>query len=40
MSVTIRSAIPADLPEIFRYIHALAEYEKAPAEVVLSNEYY
>lgn len=36
MSVTIRSALPADLPEIFRYIHALAEYEKAPAEVVLS----
>jgi len=36
MSVTVRSAIPADLPEIFRYIHALAEYEKAPAEVVLS----
>ena len=36
MSVIVRPATIADLPEIFKYIHALAEYEKAPEEVVLS----
>jgi len=36
MSVIIRPATIADLPEVFRFIHALAEYEKAPHEVVLS----
>lgn len=36
MSVIVRPATIADLPDIFKYIHALAEYEKAPDEVVLS----
>ena len=36
MSVIIRPATIADLPDIFKYIHALAEYEKASDEVVLS----
>ena len=36
MSVIIRPATVADLPDIFRFIHDLAEYEKAPNEVVLS----
>ena len=38
MSVIIRPATIADLPDIFKFIHALAEYEKAPHEVVLSLE--
>jgi L-amino acid N-acyltransferase YncA len=38
MSVVIRPATTADLPDIFKFIHALAEYEKAPHEVVLSLE--
>jgi GNAT superfamily N-acetyltransferase len=38
MSVIVRPATIADLPEIFKFIHALAEYEKAPNEVVLSLE--
>jgi GNAT superfamily N-acetyltransferase len=38
MSVIIRPATTADLPDIFKFIHALAEYEKAPREVVLSLE--
>jgi GNAT superfamily N-acetyltransferase len=36
MSVIVRPATIADLPDIFKFIHALAEYEKAPDEVVLS----
>jgi hypothetical protein len=36
MSLIVRPATIADLAEIFKYIHALAEYEKAPHEVVLS----
>ena len=36
MSVVIRPAIASDLADIFRFIHALAEYEKAPNEVLLS----
>jgi len=36
MSLIIRPATVADLPNIFRFIHDLAEYEKAPNEVVLS----
>jgi GNAT superfamily N-acetyltransferase len=36
MSVIVRPATIADLPDIFKYIHALAEYEKAPDQVVLS----
>ena len=36
MSVIVRPATIADLPEIFKFIHALAEYENAPNEVVLS----
>jgi len=36
MSVIVRPATIADLPDIFKYIHALAEYENAPDEVVLS----
>ena len=38
MSVVICPATTADLPDIFKFIHALAEYEKAPHEVVLSLE--
>ncbi len=38
MSFQIREAKPSDLSDIFRYIHALAEYEKAPEEAVLSIE--
>jgi GNAT superfamily N-acetyltransferase len=36
MSVVIRPATAGDLADIFRFIHALAEYEKAPNEVLLS----
>jgi hypothetical protein len=36
MSVVIRPATVGDLADIFRFIHALAEYEKAPNEVILS----
>ena len=36
MSVVIRPATTSDLADIFRFIHALAEYEKAPEEVLLS----
>ena len=36
MSVIVRPATVADLPDVFRFIHALAEYEKAQHEVVLS----
>jgi len=36
MSVIVRPATIADLPDIFKYIHALGEYEKAPDELVLS----
>lgn len=34
MSIHIRPAVPADVPHIFRLICELAEYEKAPEEVV------
>jgi GNAT superfamily N-acetyltransferase len=36
MSFQIRDATPADIDQIYDYIHALAEYEKAPDEAVLS----
>ena len=36
MSLIVRPATIADLPEVFKFIHALAEYEKAPKEVILS----
>ena len=36
MSFVIRDATPADLDDIYKYIHALAEYEEAPNEAVLS----
>ena len=36
MSLVIRPATVGDLADIFRFIHALAEYEKAPNEVLLS----
>jgi GNAT superfamily N-acetyltransferase len=36
MSFQIRDATPADIDAIYHYIHALAEYEKAPEEAVLS----
>jgi GNAT superfamily N-acetyltransferase len=36
MSFQIRDATPADIDAIYDYIHALAEYEKAPQEAVLS----
>jgi GNAT superfamily N-acetyltransferase len=36
MSFQIRDATPADIDAIYDYIHALAEYEKAPEEAVLS----
>ncbi|MSV38552.1 MAG: GNAT family N-acetyltransferase, partial [Actinobacteria bacterium] len=36
MSFKIREAQLSDVDNIFKYIHALAEYEKAPNEAVLS----
>jgi GNAT superfamily N-acetyltransferase len=36
MSFQIRDATPSDIDQIYDYIHALAEYEKAPDEAVLS----
>ncbi|MGH3354084.1 MAG: GNAT family N-acetyltransferase [Nocardioides sp.] len=33
MTVTIRDAAPADVPEILRLVHALADYEKEPDAV-------
>jgi GNAT superfamily N-acetyltransferase len=36
MSFQIRDATPSDIDAIYDYIHALAEYEKAPEEAVLS----
>ena len=33
MTVTIRDAAPADVPEILRLVHALAVYEKEPDAV-------
>ncbi len=33
MSILIRDAAPADLPEILRLVHALAEYEREPDAV-------
>ena len=38
MSFVIREAKPTDIADIYKYIHALAEYEKAPEEAVLSIE--
>lgn len=36
MQLKIRDAVQADLPKIIQFIKDLAEYEKAPNEVVLS----
>jgi len=36
MSFQVRDATPSDIDQIYDYIHALAEYEKAPDEAVLS----
>lgn len=36
MQLKIRNAVQADLPKILQFIKDLAEYEKAPNEVVLS----
>ena len=36
MQLRIRDAVRADLPKILQFIKDLAEYEKAPNEVVLS----
>ncbi len=36
MQLRIRDAVQADLPKILQFIKDLAEYEKAPNEVVLS----
>jgi len=36
MQLKIRDAVQADLPKIIHFIKDLAEYEKAPNEVVLS----
>jgi len=36
MHLKIRNAVQADLPKILQFIKDLAEYEKAPNEVVLS----
>lgn len=36
MSFQIRDSTPSDIDAIYDYIHALAEYEKAPDEAVLS----
>ena len=33
MTVTVREAEPADLPDILRLVHALAVYEKEPDAV-------
>lgn len=33
MTVTIREATPADVPDILRLVHALADYEKEPDAV-------
>lgn len=38
MTTTIRTATPADVPEILRYIRALAEYEHLEHMVVASEE--
>lgn len=34
MTITIRPARPDDIPTILRFIRELAEYERAPQEVV------
>ena len=36
MSFQVRDATPSDIDQIYEYIHALAKYEKAPEEAVLS----
>jgi GNAT superfamily N-acetyltransferase len=36
MNFEIRAAEIGDIDDIYRYIHALAEYEKAPLEAVLT----
>lgn len=36
--MTIRSATPADIPTMLELIHALAVYEKAPEEVLITAE--
>lgn len=38
MSVHIRKATPADVPHILRLVKELADYEKAPNEVVVTEE--
>jgi GNAT superfamily N-acetyltransferase len=38
MSVTVRRATPADVPEILRMIHALATYEHQPEAVEATEE--
>jgi GNAT superfamily N-acetyltransferase len=38
--VTIRDAAPKDLDEIIALVHELAEYERAPEEVVLDREEF
>lgn len=38
MAMTIRAATAADVPQILTFIHALAEYERAPHEVTATAE--
>lgn len=38
MTVTIRDAVPADVPEILRLVHALADYEREPDAVEATEE--
>ena len=33
MTLTVRDAVPGDVPEILRLVHELAEYERAPDAV-------
>jgi GNAT superfamily N-acetyltransferase len=38
MATTIRTAIPADIPQILEFIRALAAYERAPDAVIATEE--
>lgn len=38
MATTIRTAVPADVPQILAFIRALADYERAPGAVIATEE--
>lgn len=40
MNVTIRPAVRTDCPRLLELIRELAEYERAPDQVVVSNEHF